>query len=158
MKKDDRFVDHESTSIFNESMHIKGDIRSECNIVLEGKVHGNVTTTEKLESFVGSEVVGNVKARSALIGGKVTGNVACDERISVDQQTKVVGDLSADEITISGIVVGNVHANSIIKLKHNARVKGDLVSSLISIEEGAMLDGNFKTLIKDEAFKTIFEE
>lgn len=158
MKKEhETSIDKEFTSIFNESMKITGDIESDSMIVLEGKIHGNVKTSEKIESYVDSEIVGDVFAKSALIAGRVVGNIVCEEQISVDQRTKIIGDLSADEVTIAGIVIGNVFAKGVIKLKHNARIKGDLTSTLISIEEGAMIDGNFKTLVQESEFKRIFE-
>jgi cytoskeletal protein CcmA (bactofilin family) len=158
MKKDqDTLLDKEFTSIFNESMKIVGDVESDSMIVLEGKIHGNVKTSEKIESYVDSEIVGNIYAKSALIAGRVVGNLVCEEQISVDQRTKIVGDLSADEVTIAGIVIGNVFAKGVIKLKQNARIKGDLTSTLISIEEGAMIDGNFKTLVQEAEFKRIFD-
>lgn len=136
----------DNVSIITETMHIKGDIVSEDLIVLEGKVKGNITSNDNVETSVSSVVEGNIKASSAMVSGEVKGNISCDESVTIDLNTTILGDISAYNIKIAGKVVGNVTARNSVSLKENAVIKGNVTCSLVSIDSGAKIDGNFTML------------
>lgn len=143
-------VDRENVSIITESMQIKGNIESDNLIVLEGKIYGNITTKNNIETFVSSFVEGNITADAAMLGGEIVGNVSCEQSVSVDINTKVTGDVEATDIKIAGHVIGNVTARNSVSLKENASVQGNVTCAVVSIEAGAKIDGNFKMLIADQ--------
>ncbi len=155
MTKFNEQADRENVSIITESMSITGNIESDNLIVLEGKVKGNITTRDNIETFVSSLVEGDIKATSAMLGGEVNGNISCESSVSVDINTKITGDVEAYDIKIAGKVVGNVTARNSISLKENAVVEGNVTCAVVSIEAGAKIDGNFKMLMPE---KPVVEE
>lgn len=141
-------LDVEKVSVITETMNVIGDVTSDCMIILEGSIQGTITTKESFESYVDSKVNGNIHAKAALLGGELIGNVTCEETINVDLNTSVNGNLEANTITIAGIVNGDVHAKDILQLKASAQVNGHITCALVSIEEGARIDGSFKMVKK----------
>ncbi len=139
-------TNRDNVSIITETMHITGDIVSENLIVLEGKVKGNITSNDNVETSVSSAVEGDIKASSAMISGEVKGNISCDESVTIDLNTTILGDISAYNIKIAGKVVGNVSARNSVSLKENAVIKGNVSCALVSIDSGAKIDGNFTML------------
>lgn len=143
-------TDRENVSIITESMSVTGNIKSDSLIVLEGKVKGNITTSDNIETFVSSFVEGDIKANSAMLGGEVKGNINCESSVSIDINTKITGDVDAYDIKIAGKVVGNVTARNSVSLKENAVVEGNVSCVIVSIEAGAKIDGNFKMIKAEE--------
>jgi cytoskeletal protein CcmA (bactofilin family) len=60
-----------------ENARIRSEIRTNC-VTVHGKVHGNITATERVDLKAGSEVVGDIKAKilamepGAILVGKAT--------------------------------------------------------------------------------------
>lgn len=143
-------LDVEKVSVITETMNVIGDVTSDCMIILEGSIQGTITTKESFESYVDSKVNGNIHAKAALLGGELIGNVTCEETINVDLNTSVNGNLEANTITIAGTVNGDVHAHEVLQLKASAQVNGHITCALVSIEEGARIDGSFKMVKKQK--------
>ena len=134
----------DASAVVSSTMVIRGDVDLETSLVFAGKIVGNVTCKDTVESKTGGSIEGNLTSLSAdFVGGSVKGNVSCEERIVVDEASVIEGDLSAKDIVISGKVVGEVKASGSVKLTHSANIKGDLHAATVSIEAGARLDGKF---------------
>lgn len=136
--------ENQLSSIITQTMKITGNLESDHLIIVEGRIIGNVSTLNNVETFIESNIVGNIQAKSAMLGGKVKGNISCDQNISIDGNILIEGDLIAKEITIAGSVIGNVTALETLKLKENAIVKGNIKCAIVSIDAGARIDGHFE--------------
>lgn len=135
---------NDSSAVVSSTMVIRGDVDLETSLVFAGKIVGNVTCKDAVESKNGGSIEGNLSSLSAdFVGGTVKGNVSCEERIVVDEESVIEGDLIAKDIVISGKVTGEVKASGSVKLTHTANIKGDLHAATVSIEAGARLDGKF---------------
>ena len=155
--------ENQLSSIITQTMKITGNLECDHLIIVEGRIIGNVSTLNNVETFIESNIVGNIQAKSAMLGGKVTGNISCDQNISIDGNTLIEGDLIAKEITIAGSVIGNVTALETLKLKENAIVKGNIKCAIVSIDAGARIDGHFemvqvKAPLRDELIEETDEE
>lgn len=147
MKKiDETHVLREQATIITETMSISGNIESDQLIIIEGKVLGNITTKNALETSPSSFILGDIQAHSAMLSGEIQGNVSCDESISIDFNTKVTGNIKAKTIKIAGVLIGSANAFQSIALKEKAIVEGNISCELISIESGAKIDGNLKMI------------
>lgn len=56
------------------------------------------------------------------------------------------GDIAADNLVIAGEVHGNVTAQNSLELTASARIHGDLASPTIAIAEGALYQGQVRTV------------
>lgn len=127
-----------------DSMVINGDIRSEDNILVEGQVYGNVTTSANLTST--NLIVGNLKAQNAALNDcRLKGDIHIDGHLSVAQNTIIVGDIISDSIKVSGKIKGNLDITGSVVLKDNALISGNIIADDIASEPGTRINGTIST-------------
>ena len=92
-----------------QGVTIEGRVTSTQDIRIDGQVEGAIDVAEhELVLGRGSEVKGNVAAKSALIAGTVVGNVTATERIQVQATGSVQGDVRAPRLSVldGGVLQG----------------------------------------------------
>lgn len=79
---------------------VEGDFASQGDVVIEGEVHGKITTAGVLT--VGSEAVikADVAAGEAVISGQVEGNLTVQKQVILHATARVKGDLTAERATV----------------------------------------------------------
>lgn len=89
------------------------------------------------------DILGNLVSDGTIdIEGRVQGNVKA-ARLLIRKDASVIGDTMADEVHIYGQVRGLVKAKD-VHLYSTCRVEGIIMHELLSIEDGAFVDGKFK--------------
>jgi cytoskeletal protein CcmA (bactofilin family) len=79
---------------------IDGAIDTTGDLVVEGRVEGEVEVAGKVTIAAGGTVVANVKSRTAEIRGEVIGDIVCADAIRVCAGARVVGDLRAPDVEV----------------------------------------------------------
>ena len=87
-------------SILDPNIEINGNIDVTANLVIHGKVNGNVTSTQILNTAKGSKIKGNIIAKTAMISGEVHGDLEVSEKIVLGQTAHLVGNLKASILII----------------------------------------------------------
>ena len=87
-------------SILDPNIEINGNINVTANLVIHGKVNGNVTSTQTLNTAKGSKIKGNIIAKNAMISGEVHGDLEVSEKIVLGQTAHLVGNLKASILII----------------------------------------------------------
>ena len=82
------------------SMHIKGDIRTEEELQVDGEVEGSLESKSVLSVGQTGKVRANIKAQEVAIFGSVRGNVEVSGKIAIREQGSLVGDIKAAGISI----------------------------------------------------------
>jgi cytoskeletal protein CcmA (bactofilin family) len=92
-------------------------------------------------------IKGEVTAREPfLIAGQVEGTVEVDgHTLTVAEGATVVATVSADIVVIQGHVKGGVSASSKIVVEPTAKIEGEFSAPIISIAEGASIQGKVET-------------
>ena len=93
-------------------------------------------------SYIGGEVTvtGNISGGGDIhLDGVVDGDIGCNTLI-LGSGGRVRGNIMAEKVTLGGSVDGTVSAAS-LTVEKSARVAGDLSYDMISIENGAQVDG-----------------
>ncbi|WHI48887.1 polymer-forming cytoskeletal protein [Microbulbifer sp. EKSA008] len=105
------------TTLIARQTEISGDIHFRGNLVIEGKVRGNVTahsdSDARLQIVDGGIIEGEIRVPQVVINGNVKGDVFAARHL---------------ELASKAMVEGNVHYKLIEMLK-GAQVNGALVSS-----------------------------
>jgi cytoskeletal protein CcmA (bactofilin family) len=84
-----------------QGVTIEGRIVSSQDIRIDGKVEGSIEVGDnELVLGAGSDVKGNVSARSVLVGGTINGNVVVTERLQIQATGVLFGDVVAPRLTI----------------------------------------------------------
>jgi cytoskeletal protein CcmA (bactofilin family) len=81
-------------------MHIKGEISTREELLVDGEVEGSLESHSLLTVGANGKVRANIKAREVVIFGSVRGNVEVTEKIAIREQGSLVGDIKAAGISI----------------------------------------------------------
>jgi cytoskeletal protein CcmA (bactofilin family) len=90
-----------STARLGPSLHVKGEISGNEDLVIEGSVEGLVQLDErKLTVGATAKVTADVIAREVVVYGNVKGNLRAKDRIEIKKDGSVNGDLTTARIMI----------------------------------------------------------
>ncbi len=81
-------------------MHIKGEISSREELLVEGEVEGSLESHSLLTVGPNGKVRAHIKAREVVVFGQVRGNVDASEKIAIREQGNLVGDIRTAGISI----------------------------------------------------------
>ncbi|MEG0367131.1 MAG: polymer-forming cytoskeletal protein [Coprobacillus sp.] len=133
----------EPTVISAETV-IHGNLNAKNDLEISGQVIGDIMT-DGLIKIIGGSVTGNIKAMKIFVKGSViNGNLDSATMIDVVEDSEINGNINGGDIVIDCKCRGNVVAAERLRLMEKAVMKGDIQTKLIKIEEGAILEGNFK--------------
>ena len=134
-------------SFISKEMRIEGNCETNGQLLIEGRISGNVTA-HGIELAASGSVDGDVmateKAKSAqvfIISGLVTGAVHAAQ-VEVRLGGKVHGGVVADEAVIHGQVQGGILARNRLALEETAEVEGDVHARRLALKEGGQVNGN----------------
>ena len=85
------------------------------------------------------------------ISGRFEGTLTTKGSLMIGEHAVVNADIVGESIVVAGRVNGNVHALKELKLISPGYVMGDIRTPLLSVAEGAVLEGNCKMLSKGKA-------
>jgi cytoskeletal protein CcmA (bactofilin family) len=98
------------SSLVGKTLLIKGEIFSEDEILIEGKIQGKITVRNRVVIGRDGDVEAEIDARDVIIKGKVTGNVRGSQRVEIVSAGTLHGNISSPRVVIadSGFFEGNI--------------------------------------------------
>jgi len=87
------------------------------------------------------------------INGKFEGKLETKGTLMIGEHAVVNADIKGEHIVVAGTVNGNIKAEANIKLVAPARVIGDIETPLLSIEDGATLEGYCNMIPEEKVSK-----
>lgn len=98
------------SSVVGKTLLIKGEIFSDDEILIEGKIQGTISVKNRV--VIGSEgiVEADIEAREVIIKGKVTGNIRGSQRVEIVPSGALHGNIQSPRVVIadSGLFEGNI--------------------------------------------------
>lgn len=79
---------------------IQGDLSSDGDLRIDGKIEGKVISKSKIAMGAGAEIIGDVNARSADISGKIEGNVLVNETLFLRSSARINGNITTSKLVI----------------------------------------------------------
>jgi cytoskeletal protein CcmA (bactofilin family) len=107
-----------------------------------------------LTAFIdqGSEFEGKLSFRDTVrIDGRFQGEISSENTLIVGESGEIEATIRSNTVVVSGSVNGSIHAIQKVVLHKTAHVSGDIETPSISIEEGAVLNGQIKMPAKTSA-------
>lgn len=89
-----------SATLISSGTSLKGDVKSESDLRIDGTIHGNVYSSSKIIVGPSGFVEGNIEGANADITGKVTGNIAVKELLQLRGESNVQGNITANKLQI----------------------------------------------------------
>lgn len=90
-----------SQTIVGTSVKLKGNLRSDGDIIIDGIVSGELKTKGSVIIGKNANILANIKARNVSVAGIVQGNIEAAERLEISETGKVIGDLAATVLSIA---------------------------------------------------------
>lgn len=104
----------------------------------------------KLEKFKDAETIigqsikvkGNFQGKgNIVVEGMVEGSIKTEANLFIGNQAKVVANIEALDSSIHGEVHGNIKNRGYLSIGEGAKIFGDITYKEISIEKGAVING-----------------
>jgi cytoskeletal protein CcmA (bactofilin family) len=91
----------------------------------------------------GSEIDGRCRFTGiAIVEGRVTGDVVTADELIVGERGHIASTVRARIVIVRGAVTGNVVAADRVELASTAHVVGDIETPVLTMADGAILDGH----------------
>lgn len=100
-----------------QSTVVRGDIQSDGNFRIDGKVEGTITTSGKVVIGATGFVQGDVICSNADIEGSVKGRLKVQELLALKASAKIAGDISTNKLSIEpgAVFTGSCQMGAVIK-------------------------------------------
>jgi len=89
-----------SKNILSADVEIKGSIKFQNDLIVDGKIEGEILSPGILVVGENAEVRGEIKTKSVTVHGKVQGNITVEERCELKGRAQLIGDLKAARLVI----------------------------------------------------------
>lgn len=106
-KTEDTGIQSGKTSMIGTGTVIHGEIISQSDIRIDGKLVGNVKCAAKVVVGAQGEIEGNIIAQQCDITGKVTGNMNIKDILNLRATASIKGDIVAGKISMEPTVQFN---------------------------------------------------
>jgi len=102
-----------SESYLGKSVTIKGNISSEGPVVMDGKITGNITSSDSITIGRAGSSSGNLDADRVDVYGKAKGSIFTRRKLILHNTSKFDGTITSTNIVIEegGIFNGNMNMN-----------------------------------------------
>ncbi len=91
----------ERASILGPTLYFKGDLSAEEDLLIQGRVEGSITHTQRLTVGVQGTVKADIRAQLIVVEGTVDGDLQADKSVTVKDTAKVCGNIHAPSVSIS---------------------------------------------------------
>ena len=95
------------TSIVGQGVLIRGQIRTEADIRIDGRVEGDISSSARVVIGTGGKVQGNIHAQQCDITGSVEGNLVIQDLLMLRENAEIKGDITAGKLSMEPSVVFN---------------------------------------------------
>jgi len=113
----------------------------------------------KLEKFKDAETIigASVKVKgnfhgqgNIVIEGALEGSLKTNANIFIGEKAKVIANVESQDLVVNGEIRGNVKAKNYLSLGGTAKITGDISYSEMSMEKGAIINGQLLLLPDNE--------
>jgi cytoskeletal protein CcmA (bactofilin family) len=88
------------------------------------------------------------------IDAKFVGSIVTNDVLVVGERAKIDAEITCGTVVVHGEVNGNVKAKDGVDLRKSAKVHGNVETSSLSVEKGALLQGEVKMVAGEKSART----
>jgi cytoskeletal protein CcmA (bactofilin family) len=90
-----------SACVIGAQTRIKGELSGDEDVVVEGRVDGDIRIQRDLRIAAGGIVRAGVAARSVVVSGELHGDCSAEQRVEIQASGKLVGNIKAPRIVVA---------------------------------------------------------
>jgi cytoskeletal protein CcmA (bactofilin family) len=120
-----------------------------------------INSSKNIETIIGPSVrvEGDFKGEGDLvIEGVLIGNLQTKNNLKIGANAMIKASVKANNIFISGKVKGNITAKGKVEVTGTAVILGNIIAQVISVESGALIQGNITMPVSEMAIETHSKE
>jgi cytoskeletal protein CcmA (bactofilin family) len=87
-------------NILSSDVEIKGSLKFSNDLIIDGKIEGEVTSDGSLTVGENALVIGEIRTKSCVLFGRVQGNITVTERAELKSDAVLEGDIVAGTLSI----------------------------------------------------------
>jgi cytoskeletal protein CcmA (bactofilin family) len=87
-------------NILSTDVEIKGTVKFTNDLVVDGKIEGEITSDGNLTVGENARIKAEIKTATVVVYGKVHGNLTATDRVELKSSAEVVGDIKAKTLSI----------------------------------------------------------
>jgi cytoskeletal protein CcmA (bactofilin family) len=88
-------------SILGPTLYFKGDLSADEDLLIQGRVEGSITHTQRLTIGAQGTVKANIRAQLIIVEGTVDGDLQAEKSIVVKDTARVCGNIQAPSVSIN---------------------------------------------------------
>src|SRR6184192_2630361 len=104
------------STIIGKGITIKGSLSGGDDLVIEGKVEGQIALKNHLTIEGTGKVQADIRAEELTINGEASGTIDASTRVAINASAKVAGDIKAPRVAIEDGAVFNGSIEMDVKL------------------------------------------
>lgn len=93
-------AEHSGKDVLSSDVEIKGSIKFQKELLIDGKVEGEINSDGVLTIGENADIRGEIKTKSITVYGRVQGNITVAERCELKSRCTLQGDLKAARLVI----------------------------------------------------------
>jgi cytoskeletal protein CcmA (bactofilin family) len=91
---------NDRASVLGPTIYFKGDLSADEDLLIQGRVEGSVTHSQRLTVGPQGTVKANIRAQLIVVEGTVEGDLTAEKSIFVKETAKVCGNMVAPTVSI----------------------------------------------------------
>jgi len=90
----------ERASVLGPTLYFKGDLTADEDLLIQGRIEGSITHTQRLTVGPQGTVRANIRAQLIIVEGTVEGDLQAEKSVLVKETAKVSGNIFAPTVSI----------------------------------------------------------
>ena len=90
----------ERASVLGPTLYFKGDLSAEEDLLIQGRVEGSISHTQRLTVGAQGTVKADIRAQLIIVEGAVQGDLIAEKSVYVKETGKVCGNIFAPAVSI----------------------------------------------------------
>lgn len=145
----------DDTTYITKGTTINGNVESDGDIEILGRVDGNVRCGGKL--IVGGRVTGDIETGELYAEvANISGEIRAAGTVKIGSGSVTVGNIFAETAVIAGAVKGDVDIRDSVVIDSTAVIVGNIKSKSVQVNSGAIIDGFCKQEYSDVDVEKFF--
>jgi cytoskeletal protein CcmA (bactofilin family) len=91
---------NDRASVLGPTLYFKGDLSADEDLLIQGRVEGSVTHSQRLTVGPQGTVKANIRAQLIVVEGTVEGDLTAEKSIFVKETAKICGNIAAPTVSI----------------------------------------------------------
>src|ERR1700712_1035842 len=88
-------------SVIGPTLYFKGDLSAEEDLLIQGRVEGSVTDTQRLTIGAQGTVKAYIRAQLIVVEGSVEGDLNAEKSVVVKDTARIIGNISSPSLSIA---------------------------------------------------------